>query len=274
MKHTAILKVVDKRMRRIGNHYKLVKEDYAAEHIHDLRVEVKKVRAFLALVNMSQPAKMPLSIHPDIKQFYTVAGEFRNLQLQQQRIVLWCSEQLLQPPDYYLEYLYDRQQTLQQVLQSMVIDAAHCRRLLLHELPATISKKALDKFAEEKAFAIHQLMQMPIDDNVLHEIRKEYKMVLYNLPYLAKRQTPACENFTANKEAIIFTTDALGDYHDLHTALYLLWYYTINQYNLTEKPALLSLEESFLNEKLLLKPEIIRQLHIMAGTNAAETVEA
>jgi CHAD domain-containing protein len=273
MKHTAIQHLVEKRMRSIGNYYTMIMEDCTMENIHDLRVQIKKLRAFVALVNMAQPGKMPLSIHPQLKQFYDIAGELRSLQLQQQRIVLLCSDRLLQPPVYYLQYLYDKQEVLQQTLHDQLLHAGHVGRLLLHELPATIPNKAIDKFAEEKAATIHHLMHMPVDDNVLHEIRKQYKQVLYNLKHMAKRHTPACEFFSNNREAITAITTTLGNYHDLHTALFMVWYYTVNQYNPHDGAVLQTVEDSFLHAKLLLKPQAIRQLQAIAGINVSAAME-
>ena len=51
MKYDEIIDVLDKRFKKIKKHYNNVLEDFSPQEIHDFRLEVKRLRAFIRMVN-------------------------------------------------------------------------------------------------------------------------------------------------------------------------------------------------------------------------------
>ena len=68
MKTGAIINVLDKRFGRIRRHYNNLVKDFSLDEIHDFRVEMKRLRAFLRLLDMEVPAEKSLKIKGDIKK--------------------------------------------------------------------------------------------------------------------------------------------------------------------------------------------------------------
>ena len=104
MKAEKIKSILDKRYQGIKKHYNGLLENFKLKEIHDFRVEFKKTRAFIRLINSDKPGKK-LRIGKKLKDFYHITGHIINLQLHEERIGNLCRELDLKKPSAYLDLL-------------------------------------------------------------------------------------------------------------------------------------------------------------------------
>ena len=75
------------------------------ESIHEFRTEIKKLRAFLRLLNVEIDDDSKLKISKKMKTFYGYAGTIRNLQLQLKNMDAYIGNPRYTVTETYLEYL-------------------------------------------------------------------------------------------------------------------------------------------------------------------------
>ncbi|WP_315818124.1 CHAD domain-containing protein [Paraflavitalea speifideaquila] len=80
MKRAYLAEVIKKHGGRIKRYSNQLPGSFETETIHELRVEYKKLRAFIRMLQMDAEARH-LTISPAIKMVYQSAGHVRDLQL-------------------------------------------------------------------------------------------------------------------------------------------------------------------------------------------------
>src|SRR5689334_22039732 len=81
MKRKYLEEVIHKHGHRIKKYGNQLPGYFEEEAIHELRLEYKKLRAFVRLVQMEAGASRQLTIPPALKKIYHAAGAVRDLQL-------------------------------------------------------------------------------------------------------------------------------------------------------------------------------------------------
>ena len=108
MKINKIRSIFNNSLKKISKHYNNLLEDFELKVIHDFRLEIKKLRAFIRLVNTEVTKKKSIKIKQKIKTFYNTTGKIRNVQLHKQRIIQMCTSLSLVTPETYLELLNEK----------------------------------------------------------------------------------------------------------------------------------------------------------------------
>ena len=104
MKEKEIVGVVKDSFKTINKlSHKIIKE-FTADDIHDFRVEVKKMRAFLRLLDTEKEMERPL-IPKLLKTFYGYIGIIRNIQLHRHHLFKYISDYKIEKPKEYLMIL-------------------------------------------------------------------------------------------------------------------------------------------------------------------------
>jgi CHAD domain-containing protein len=85
MKAKKIVKLLSKRVDKVAKHCKETDVAFDQQAIHDFRVEVKRLRALLRLLQLYNTG-LTLKLSRKLKRLYDVAGEIRNSQLETQKI--------------------------------------------------------------------------------------------------------------------------------------------------------------------------------------------
>ena len=80
MKGKAIIEIAEERFKTIHKLFHQIIKEFNVDDIHDFRVEVKKLRAFLRLLDSEKEIEGPL-IPKLLKTFYGYIGIIRNIQL-------------------------------------------------------------------------------------------------------------------------------------------------------------------------------------------------
>lgn len=223
MKSGEIIKAFEKRFKKVKKHYNKLLKDFEIEEIHGFRLEMKKLRAFIRLINTNIPGYRKIKIEGKIKSFYKTTGNIRNLQLNQQRVRLICDNMLLEKPVQYSQLLHNEEnrQKKKAVRLADKILFDHFRKMIIDLVPDKLKAKSVQAFVIQKQHRLLELIfLLNYSDEDLHEIRKVLKDLLYDWKYTSSYVPAALPAYFNNKKNIEVFADKLGEFHDLCIALY------------------------------------------------------
>jgi len=224
MKQAQIIDVYKKRSKKLSKHYNNLLEDFDLEEIHLFRVEMKKLRAFIRLNNLILTLNHQ-KIPKDIRSFYNISSNIRNLQLHHKRIISLCEDLMLNKPWQYLEQLANEEKQMRIKAKQL----ATC--LSFNDFEKKIRKQTADKinktvyriFVAKNKIRLTELITLPFFyDEALHEIRKILKDLSYNWSFIEPVATIDLPSEWADPIAVENITEQLGNFHDLCIALYFL----------------------------------------------------
>jgi CHAD domain-containing protein len=222
MKKDTIIHIFEKRFKKIRKHYYKLLGDFDAEEVHDFRLEIKKLRAFIRLVNKALPEDEPLKLEKNLKTFYSTTGNLRNLELHQQRINLFCEDLLLEKPELYFQVLKKEGDQLKENARQLagVISLSAFEKKIRNTLPDKLKPSAIDDFVLEKKSTLRAFISLQEhQEEILHEIRKILKDLLYDWVYLDLDVATTLPASLAHPDMLRDLTVKLGDYHDLSVSL-------------------------------------------------------
>jgi len=223
MKRREMAHIIRKRFDKVENAYQRVTEHFEVDDIHEFRIEIKKLRAFLRLLGETKgkKGKLPKRLH----QFYQLAGNIRNLQLQQKRVRELRKDQGL--PQAYLNLLNTEAATQILVAGNMArnhLSLQKERKNILSRLPDSLRRKGRERYVRGGGTHLEGLAATPPPrpDDTLHSIRKICKDLYYNRQYIGQEAGLELPSTLLREEGMKGLTDVLGDFQDMHTALELL----------------------------------------------------
>ncbi|HEX7458409.1 MAG TPA: CHAD domain-containing protein, partial [Ginsengibacter sp.] len=92
--------IIKKHYRKLIKLITIVNKHFETESIHELRVEYKKLRAFLRMISEEKDAEQKIKIPGKLKKAYHIAGSIRDLQLQCKSILAITEEETKKPKSY------------------------------------------------------------------------------------------------------------------------------------------------------------------------------
>ena len=224
MKHGEISAVINKRFKKIEGQFHKTASRFEMESIHELRTEVKKLRAFLRLLNVEIDNKSSFKISKKMKTLYGYAGTIRNLQLQLKSMDHYAGNlqsTALEGYKDYLKKIIDKWEAsfIEFTKQENIFH--HDKKKIERNLPRKFRKAALKQFLQIKIKELGNLIKALPDDDVLHRIRKLLKDITYNWPFLkgAVKLPPLA---FSKKEKIKSFTDLIGLFMDKSVGIILL----------------------------------------------------
>jgi CHAD domain-containing protein len=260
MKSEEIISALDKRFKKVEKHYNKSFEDFELEEIHGFRLEMKKLRAFIRLINTNLPEDKKIKTRGKIKSFYNTTGNIRNLQLHQQRVSHICDGMLLEKPVLYLQLLHNEENMLKKngVRIADKISYNHFRKKIIDLVPDKLKATSVQAFVIQKQHTLLELIfLLDYSDGALHLIRKVLKDLLYDWKYIRSYVPAALPAYFTNKKNIEVFTDKLGEFHDLCIALYFFKpVYIDKNADEKEKKILLTLRQKLEETKGEMKEEI------------------
>lgn len=207
-------------MKRIEKCAILIMYSGSKDVIHQLRIQFKKLRAFVRLVRLESLAKKKLKVPSKLKKIYQYSGSVRDLQIYYDHII----------PFYKKKEGYPYQ-VLRQIAAAKSILLIALKQFRFHRIlkqmakraPDRLSKKRLDRFIQQKSGAIDRLIATKAQDARLHALKKHLKDVLYSLKIF---HIPLQNYFPiagkANITELNQFSDVLNDYLDCVVGINLL----------------------------------------------------
>ena len=263
MKKTAAIKFLRKRCCNMERYAQGLLEDFAVEDIHRFRVEVKKMRALLRLLNGGQELTESLHIGKKVHRFYDAVGDLRSLQLQRQTVIDLSKKLTCKIPFGYLTYLQKKE------AEAKVSIRSEARQFSFRRFRRRLVKAAREKWdpsVVEQFIAIkkHELLKLlAIDlyvDEQLHQLRKLLKDLLYIWPLIGPAIVQSFPKKGLTEKKCLALTETLGNFQDLCTAL--AYFSSAYESHVSgEERAVLGMFRSYCeNRKAILKEHILDQL--------------
>ena len=250
----AIFKDIDKLCSKIC-------KTFNAEDIHDFRVAVKKLRAFLRLLDIKKDGPI---IPKLLKNFYRYVGNIRNIQLYEQNLFKYITAHDNKKPGEYINLLNKEKNYWKKEAADLMKndDFLKVKEKIRKALPAKLEKPAIKKFVQNKLDNLKLQLEYLTDDNPLHSIRKILKDIFYNWDYIKYyADLPAA---ISNKEALKLLTAILGEFIDKFMQLeFLKPVYVDKINNEDEKILLRKIRASWLQKKSAIKQKLQPDLIVL-----------
>ena len=203
--------ILKNRLNDVGESAAAVAPDFNEKSIHAFRVSVKKLRAYLRLVE-SGADQPKMKTGKKLKQLYDIAGELRNAQLEQNK----TKKQLSALPLYnekLAETIELNKTAWQQHYQPAIIKKLAKK---LEQKPLRkIAAKTLVGFLKERIKVLEDIADSIPDDEQIHTGRKSVKDMLYNTKLAEKHWPKAYAKITQLPLVKLGElSDLLGNYND------------------------------------------------------------
>lgn len=261
MKDDKIINLFNNSLKKAHRHYNNLLEDFELEEIHDFRLQIKKLRAFIRLVNTEVTKEKRIKISKEIKTFYHTAGSIRNVQLHKQRIIQWCMALSFNAPATYLELLNKEEARVKNTAREEAeeISFSHFKKNLVASVPHELTATCIQYFTTLKRKELLALLSLSVyNDETLHNIRKVLKDILYDWNYITPYLASDLPAYFAQKENTESLATNLGDFHDLCIAIYFLApVYSDQVVSEAERDNLTTIKRRIEWEKYNLKEQIV-----------------
>jgi CHAD domain-containing protein len=214
MKGKELEKIIDKYVRSIEKLCRRIPGSFAIEDIHDLRVDYKRLRAFIRLC-CEEPQTKDLQIPDSLRDVYKAAGEVRDHQLFIAKIILFAKVQYALPgfTKCLQQQLFKTKEELVKKIEKVDWDKTH--KNIKDELPKILHDTAIRQFVNRKVAGIHILLLAADREEDLHSMRKNLKDLLhvtrvFDHDWIIPFPFPAWKT----EKPISDMADKLGDFND------------------------------------------------------------
>ncbi len=274
MKNSKMSSIVESRVKKMSDTCKKISKSFAVGDIHAFRVEVKKLRAFLRLAQNGLPDDKKLKLPKRLKRFYKTIGLVRILQLQKENITKAIEETGDGLPGTYFDML--NMESADHIIHadallSNKMNLKKTKNNIIEKLPKKLKRSTIKGFVQSEALlSTNLLKQLHPGDELLHQLRKHLKDILYTWPYIHKQKKILPSTFDG-KNKIIRIANLLGHFHDLCIGLDLLGPDRLNRIPTeSERMLLLNIKKGWRAEKENIREQVYVILKIMRPVSIEE----
>jgi len=232
-----------------------INRNFDAEAIHKFRTSVKKLRAFLRLLEMNKTEPDP-KLTNKFKHLYHIAGNIRDAELA-------------------IEKITRKQLPLPTYLETLQTNVAHNKKEWQLHYSKNILSKLENKLTSCEFHALHpealeHLVSKSVDNirgicktalpgnNEIHSLRKIMKDLLYLSAFTDKHWKDAAGQFEKiPSKSLEELTDIIGNFNDQRLSMEQMIAFTSQNIHVKEKNAI----ETFCNEEAMLLTE--KKKHIV-----------
>ncbi|MBN8852051.1 MAG: hypothetical protein BGO55_26465 [Sphingobacteriales bacterium 50-39] len=217
--HLAVLR----HYRRVKTLGKAVVGTWGEEDIHQFRVEVKKLRAYLRLAGATHTgikARLPGRLHV----FYSMTGVIRCLQLQRKGLEDAAARLKKELPDTCSAFLEGRIETAIAVIREYLQQNSPLGKTRAEwhvSVHGRAAARGVETFIRKRRDIIVPGEALP-DEEGLHAMRKAMKDILYVWPFFSGDDILLLPEKWHSKSNLHSCTEVLGEFHDICIQLQLL----------------------------------------------------
>jgi hypothetical protein len=264
MTQPEVIAVIENRFIKISTSLHAILRNSAIADIRRFRVEIKRLNAFLHMVQSEWKDADELKFSKRLKKFYTAIGIIRNLQLQQVRIKKIVAATGDKLPSEYLRTLdgyANAEMVAAKNLMKIGKSIGERKKHIISFLREKVCKIKTKRFLiSESKLLDKQLMLRLYDDKSLHLIRKILKNILYTQPYIKKEIGTILPSWLSDQARLKLLDNLLGNFRDACTGLNFLQFDFKDNIIEKERIVLKNIEKEWLGEKESVKQEIMNQL--------------
>lgn len=258
--------IIKKHYSTLDKFIKLVNEDFETEAIHKLRVEYKKLRAFLRMISTENSSQKKIKIPGKLKKVYAIAGSIRDLQLQQKSMLTITGESTKKTKSY-LKLLEHQVSILQSQWRDVPLEKTIIKSLKKTDeiVFEKINAIAAGRFINNNCTAIAAIITGRNFSNLnMHVIRKYLKDIFYTIQQLENAEDEikfnSIEIFYAEKKYLDKLLEEFGNLQDKNTSITLLdehWLYPLDK---AGREILIRIKNVFITERDVLTKALIQRL--------------
>ncbi|WP_069660468.1 CHAD domain-containing protein [Arcticibacter eurypsychrophilus] len=197
---------------KLKAHLKSFDHEGKQDSLHQFRIQVKKVRAFLIMVDREKKtAKLEKQLKP-VRQIFKAAGEIRNAYINLEMIK---DHQLGSSPFVRIQrhLMKTSAAKLRSATNKHIHDLRKTRRSLKKKLPH-LSNQHVTMYYQQQLEQIALNLKPPHSDETLHACRKQLKILIYNYALVK----PVL-NLDLNEDYLEQVQITIGDWHDKQIAI-------------------------------------------------------
>lgn len=239
--------------------------NFKKEDIHQLRVDYKKLRAFLRMLEQQKNKPGKISLSKKIKRAYRFSGKIRDLQLFQHQILKSINKEF-QHPQLLLRSLQKEIKLLKPQLTKIItaIPFLKNKRKINTALPEVFTGGNLKKYIQTTQIAISALMATKfLSDKKIHMLRKKLKDLFYNFNnYEPLKSDKSVKKKWKTKDSHFpeQLLNELGIFQDKCTAIALLKTQQLSNVNQHNQETIMLLNKIWQWEKAAIKKKLIAAL--------------
>lgn len=259
MKASELATIIEDHIATLKKHGAEIPIQFDEEAIHDFRVTVKKLRAF---VRMWRPAGAlgKIKLSGRFKELYADLGIIRNLKLVESLIRRDAVENSALLPGY-LQALEEVGTVSKERVTAMSFEkvVGEEAETLLKLVPPDLTNADINKFVlsyKEKLITLLTATYMTNEE--LHDVRKVLKDLFYNREFIQQEALLLLPGLFSDETHFKHLTHMLGDFQDLTTAKHICETTFIESNDNTIIPGLI---HQWKWQCVTLKPLIVSQLH-------------
>ena len=214
MRQTEMIEIVENAFKAINKLSHEILREFNSDDIHEFRVEVKSLRAFLRIIHMNNEDEK--SVIPKLlKTFYGYIGIIQNVQLQKHRLFEYITKYKADKPHTYTDIL-DKEKTYWQGDAVALMEDNNFNSVkeeIIKQLPGKIEAAQIKKFVEAKLNALTVSVDNLQDEVNIHTTRKILKDLLYTWNYMTNKSI--FPKAIGNEEKLKSITDKLEDFRNI-----------------------------------------------------------
>ena len=258
--------IIIKHYRALRKLIIIINKDFETEAIHQLRVEYKKLRAFLRMISNEKSSQEKIKIPGKLKKAYVIAGSIRDLQLQQKSIP-GLTTAVTKKTKSYLKILGHQVRILQPQFRNISLDKAidkcikKTEKLILEKINTIVAGRFVDNNC---AAIISIITGKNFNDANMHAVRKHMKDIFYTIQKLESAGVEinfqSGEILNAEKKYFDELLEKFGNLQDKCTSIALLDEHWIHPLGKADKEILMRIRNVFIVERDVIKKVLIQRL--------------
>jgi CHAD domain len=209
-------KKIKKRLVRI-NAFLVSKKKPTLKNIHQLRLEVKHLEAYVELMAVQNNFDARFAIPDRLNKLFNEAGKLRKVELEIDTIRSVTKNKRLNKPILFLKRLQSsKKKTIKKLIKKRREYPAFRLSNFAKHTEVRLSPETWQQFLAGRASSILELLAKDImaDIRSLHELRKILKSILYVQPLCKKGLKPLRGYLKSHKKFIRFVESNIGSLHD------------------------------------------------------------
>ena len=264
MKQKEIDEIVSNHLHGMDGLFHKIATGFDLHDIHDFRVEVKKLRAFLRLLNADHEPDKPV-IPKRLKTFYGYVGNIRNIQLHRNNFLKYYSGNNIERPQEYCKMLDTEEDYWRKEVSAWQQENAmeNNESKIMYRMPHKLEASTLKKFTSNKLDELNDQLHDISNDEAMHEVRKILKDLLYTRDYM--NEDADVPEAIAKKDDLKKLTALLGDFMDQCIQIGFLSHEYVNSLkSANEKISLNEFKGRIMDEKRATKQQITPHFNALA----------
>jgi CHAD domain-containing protein len=203
----------NKRVDRVVSLISKKRSRRSANYYHDLRIEIKKIKALFELLQFySSKFNRKSSLRP-FKKLFEKAGSIREIQMERKMLAKYLQQTQSRYLDILLNVQNKYEQSFTQIKFTKVVEEILSKKKRVGKFFADIKRKAAEAYVVKMKRKIIKMLSVELDDKDVHEVRKKLKTLHYNIAQLQVES-----EILDGKQWTRFL-DLLGRWHDCEVAI-------------------------------------------------------